>query len=98
MRRPPASWNGSPPSSPLRSAPRARSASTSCARFLFALTCAPELVLPSEWLPLVFGETEPEYRDTEEAEHVVGAVMALYNEIARQARVEHKPQLPVRPR
>jgi uncharacterized protein len=66
--------------------------------FLFALVCAPEPVMPSEWLPLVFGDSEPEYRDAEEAERIVGTIMALYNEIAHQVRTEHAPRLPVRPR
>jgi uncharacterized protein len=66
--------------------------------FLFALVCAPEPVMPSEWLPLVFGDSEPEYRDAEEAERIVGTIMALYNEIAHQVRTEHEPRLPFRPR
>jgi len=50
--------------------------------FLFALACAPELVPPSEWIPVVFGE-EPLFRDDDEVEGVIGALMALYNEVNR---------------
>jgi yecA family protein len=52
--------------------------------FLFALNAAPELVKPSDWIPFVFSGEEPEFRDLEEAEEVMGALMQLYN--SRQLR------------
>jgi yecA family protein len=45
--------------------------------FLFALNAAPELVKPSEWIPFIFSGEEPEFRDMEEAEEVMGALMHL---------------------
>lgn len=29
--------------------------------FLFTVVCAPEMVVPSEWLPRIFGEGEPSF-------------------------------------
>lgn len=50
--------------------------------FLFAVTAAPEMVMPSEFLPLVWGEQEPEFADPAEARAVFGGLMALYNEVS----------------
>lgn len=47
--------------------------------FLFTVAAAPELVPPSEWLPMIFGGHEPEYESLDEAKAVLGALMDLYN-------------------
>jgi uncharacterized protein len=47
--------------------------------FLFTIASAPELVQPSEWLPIVFGDHDAGYKSLEEAEAVLGELMALYN-------------------
>jgi uncharacterized protein len=52
--------------------------------FLFAIACAPELIKPSEWLPLVFNEQEAGYASEEEARSVLQALMDLYNVINAQ--------------
>ena len=52
--------------------------------FLFAIACAPELIKPSEWLPLVFNEQEAGYANEEEARSVLQALMDLYNVINTQ--------------
>ena len=52
--------------------------------FLTGIAIGPELVLPSEWLPLVWGGEAPEFADEGEAKAVLGAIMARYNEILRQ--------------
>lgn len=49
--------------------------------FLFAVVSAPELVRPSEWLPLIFNEQEAGYGTTEEASTILGQIMTLYNDI-----------------
>jgi uncharacterized protein len=52
--------------------------------FLTGIAVGPELVLPSEWLPLVFGGDAPEFADEAEAKAILGAIMGRYNEILRQ--------------
>ncbi len=52
--------------------------------FLFAIACAPDLVRPSEWLPLIFNEQEAGYAGMEEAQSVMAALMELYNAINTQ--------------
>jgi uncharacterized protein len=41
--------------------------------FLTGIAIGPELVLPSEWLPLVWGGEAPEFADESEAKAVLGA-------------------------
>lgn len=52
--------------------------------FLTGVAIGPELVLPSEWLPLIWGGEAPEFADQAEAQAIVGAIMGRYNEILGQ--------------
>jgi len=49
--------------------------------FLFAVANAPEVILPSEWIPAVFDDHEPEYKDEDEAHLVTLALMDEYNAV-----------------
>jgi uncharacterized protein len=57
--------------------------------FLTAVAIGPELIMPSEWLPVIWGKGEPEFESAEEAQGVIGAIMARYNEILHLIR--HQP-------
>jgi uncharacterized protein len=48
--------------------------------FLFAISCAPELIQPSEWLPLISNEEDMGFADLSEAQRILGLVMVLYNQ------------------
>ena len=61
--------------------------------FLFAVACAPVLIRPSEWLPIVFGETTPTFESLGEAEAVTAELIAHYNSI-NTAVDEACPALP----
>jgi hypothetical protein len=50
--------------------------------FLTGIAVGPELVMPSEWLPLNLGG-EPQFSDQAEATAILGAIMGRYNEILR---------------
>ncbi len=53
--------------------------------FLAGLLVCPDLILPSEWLPLVWGgdeETAPIFENARQAEQLVGLVMEHYNATA----------------
>ena len=53
--------------------------------FLFAVVAAPDVVPPSEWLRIVFGDHDvPAPESPEEAERLMTALMGLYNELAGQ--------------
>ena len=60
--------------------------------YVAALIVCPEMVLPSEWLPGVWGG-EHEFADVAEAEATIAAVMGHYNRIAREL-AEH-PEEPL---
>jgi uncharacterized protein len=51
--------------------------------FLCGIAVGPELVLPSEWLPLVWGGEAPEFTDQNEAQAILNLIVARYNEILR---------------
>lgn len=51
--------------------------------FVTGILACPDIILPSEWLPLVWGETgEADFPDQKTAEDTIGAVMAHYNAVA----------------
>jgi uncharacterized protein len=52
--------------------------------FLTGVVVGPELVLPSEWLPVIWGGEALEFADANEAKTILGAIMGRYNEITRQ--------------
>jgi uncharacterized protein len=54
--------------------------------FLTGIAVGPELVLPSEWLPLIWGGDAPEFANEDEAKAILAIIMARYNEILRQIR------------
>lgn len=56
--------------------------------FLTAIAIGPELVMPSEWLPAVWGGGEPMFESHEQAQRVMGAIMGRYNEILQLLRDE----------
>ena len=63
------------------------------AGFLFAIANGPELISPSEWIPMVFNDQEARYETHDEAEQVLQAMMALYNDCG-QARTGGSASLP----
>jgi uncharacterized protein len=51
--------------------------------FLAGLAVSPELIMPSEWLPVVWGSEEPDFESVDQAQAILGVIMARYNEIVR---------------
>ncbi len=54
--------------------------------FLTGLVIGPDTILPSRWLPVVWGETEQDeivWESPEKAERIMSLVMRLYNSIAQ---------------
>ena len=49
--------------------------------YLTAIAIGPELIMPSVWLPEVWGGGSPNFADLDEANRVIGAMMARYNAI-----------------
>ena len=51
--------------------------------FLAGVIACPEMILPSEWLPVVWGEEEPVFDSLEQAQTVNGLIMGHYNDLVR---------------
>lgn len=49
--------------------------------FLTGIAVGPELILPSEWMPVVWGGEEPVFADSEQATEVTSAILRRYNDI-----------------
>jgi len=49
--------------------------------FLTGIAVGPELILPSEWLPVVWGGEGPVFTDQKQADEVISAIMRRYNDI-----------------
>lgn len=52
--------------------------------FLFTVACSPELIKPSEWLPVIFHDEDANYASLKEAETIMQALMFLYNDLNLQ--------------
>ena len=50
--------------------------------FLTGVVVGPELILPSEWMPVIWGGDEPLFENEQEMRTVLGTIMGRYNEIA----------------
>jgi uncharacterized protein len=50
---------------------------------LAGIAAGPELVMPNEWLPVVWGGAEPAFEGVDEARSVLGTIMGRHNEIVR---------------
>ena len=49
--------------------------------FLTGIVIGPELILPSEWFPVIWGGKEPDFETEAEMRTVLGTIMGRYNEI-----------------
>lgn len=78
-------------SSPQR--PKGAMSYPQLAGFLFSMANAPELIPPSEWMAIVFNDQDARYENRDEAERVIQAMMALYNNCGRE-RVKGSVSLP----
>ena len=49
--------------------------------FLTGIVVGPELIMPSEWLPIIWGNDSPNFKDERQALSMMSAIMDRYNEI-----------------
>jgi uncharacterized protein len=63
--------------------------------FLTGVVIGPEMVLPSEFLPVVWAGGEPDFASMAQAESVLGAILGRYNEIATGMAAEPAEYAPI---
>jgi uncharacterized protein len=49
---------------------------------LTGVIVGPELIAPSEWLPIIWGDADPEFETEDEMRVILGTIMGRYNEVA----------------
>lgn len=52
--------------------------------FLAGVIVCPELIPPSEWLPLIWGEEAPVFDNQDQAQGILDLIMEHYNDVIRQ--------------
>ena len=62
---------------------------------LTGIAIGPELVMPSEWMPLLWGGEGPIFDNVAEMQMIIGAVMSRYNEIVASLRQDPPSFAPV---
>ena len=60
--------------------------------FLTGIAIGPELIKPSEWLPVIWGDDTPDFENPELAELIYGIIIDRYNGIL-QSLAANPPQL-----
>ena len=48
------------------------------------IAMGPELIMPSEWLPMIWGDDEPVFTDEAQMQAVLGGILSRYNQIRHQ--------------
>ncbi len=61
--------------------------------FLFAVASCPEMVPPSDWLPIVGNVEDLCFQDQSEAQHIVSLIMTLFNQVNTSV-MERSDQMP----
>jgi len=49
--------------------------------FLFAVASCPEMVQPSDWLPVISDDEDIDFEDQSEAERILSLIMTLFNQV-----------------
>lgn len=63
--------------------------------FLTGIVIGPELVPPSEWLPVVWGGEEPEFASVAQMQTVTGTIMGRYDAIALAMKADPDGFVPI---
>lgn len=61
--------------------------------FLFAVASSPEIVQPSDWLPVISNDEDIGFKDQYESQHILNLIMVLYNQV-NSAALERSDKMP----
>lgn len=63
--------------------------------FLAGVVVGPDLIMPSEWVPVIWVNGEPNFDDEKQAARIMGTIMGRYNEIIHQLDDEPGTYMPI---
>lgn len=63
--------------------------------FLTGIVTGPETILPSEWMPLIWGNRNPAFSGADEAEEISGLIISRYNQIIFELAEEPEAYEPI---
>ena len=52
--------------------------------FLAGIIVCPDMIVPSKWIPLIWGSDAPVFKDEKHAQQIIDTIMDRYNEIINQ--------------
>ncbi len=61
--------------------------------FLFAVSSCPEMVQPSDWLPIISDDEDIGFNDQSEAQRILSLIMTLFNQV-NSAVLDRSDQMP----
>lgn len=62
--------------------------------FLYTIACSPEMIPPSDWVPMIFANEEANYHDADEANIITETIMILYGQCNQQV-LDGNPAVPL---
>lgn len=63
--------------------------------FLTGIAIGPELIMPSEWMPVIWGNGKSEFDSLEEAQRILNAILGRYNDILHVLQHELEAYEPI---
>lgn len=61
--------------------------------YFYAVAIAPAIIMPSEWLPVIFGTEQPEFTSDQQAKNLIDLLMLGYNH-SNRLRIEGRLRFP----
>ncbi len=62
--------------------------------FLFAVASCPEMIQPSDWMPVISDDKDICFNDQSEAQHILSLIIALYNQV-NCGVMDHSDRMPL---
>lgn len=63
--------------------------------YLTGIVIGPELIMPSEWIPLIWGSAPPDFASEKQAETIMSLIMGRYNQIIEDLTYNPDTHVPI---